>query len=66
MEGIQPEKRTLWTRFKSFLKQCRRVLRVTKKPNKEEFKIIVKVSGIGILIIGVIGAIISIAWQLAS
>lgn len=66
MEGMQPEKRTPWTRFKSFLKQCRRVLRITKKPNKEEFKIIVKVSGIGIVIIGIIGALIHIAWQLAT
>jgi protein translocase SEC61 complex gamma subunit len=32
----------------------------------EEFKIIVKVSGIGILIIGVIGFVIQIAWQMMS
>ncbi|MBI5871785.1 protein translocase SEC61 complex subunit gamma [archaeon] len=50
-----------WTKFKSFIKECKRVLFVTKKPNKEEFKGIVKVTGIGILIIGLIGALIAIA-----
>lgn len=57
------EKRTIISRLKSFLIECRRVFRVTKKPSKEEFKIIVKVSGIGILIIGLIGFIIQMIWQ---
>ncbi len=43
---------------KSFIKECIRVLKVTKKPDKEEFKTIVKVSGLGILIIGLVGFII--------
>ena len=41
--------------FKRFLTECGRVLRVTKKPNKEEFWTIVKVSAAGILLIGLIG-----------
>ncbi len=47
-----------WLRFKGFLSESMRVLRITKKPGKEEFKAIVKVSGIGILIIGLIGFVI--------
>lgn len=35
--------------------ECRRVLRVTKKPTMYEFKTIVKVSGLGMAIIGIIG-----------
>ncbi|MFP4403701.1 MAG: protein translocase SEC61 complex subunit gamma [Nanoarchaeota archaeon] len=35
-----------------------RVLRVTKKPDSYEFKTIVKVTGIGILIIGILGFLI--------
>jgi protein transport protein SEC61 subunit gamma and related proteins len=54
------------TRLKSFMYECIRVFKVTKKPGKEEFKIIVKVSGIGILIIGLIGFVIQITWQLFS
>ncbi len=50
------------TRLKSFIYECIRVFKVTKKPSKEEFKIIVKVSAIGILLIGFIGFAIHIGW----
>lgn len=43
---------------KSFIRECIRVLKVTKKPDAIEFKTIVKVSGLGILIIGLIGFIV--------
>ena len=42
-------------RFKSFLNESVRVLKVTRKPTKLEFKTIVKVSGLGMIIIGIIG-----------
>ncbi len=45
----------MWTRFKGFLGECVRVLKVTKKPTKVEFMTIVKVAGLGILIIGLLG-----------
>ena len=51
------------SRIKSFFKECIRVFKVTKKPSMDEFKIIVKVSGIGMLIIGIIGFFIQILWQ---
>ncbi|HLC49923.1 MAG: protein translocase SEC61 complex subunit gamma [Nanoarchaeota archaeon] len=38
--------------------ECIRVLKITKKPNAYEFKTIVKVSGLGILVIGLIGFLI--------
>ena len=47
-------KPSLTQRFNSFLVECRRVWQVTKKPTNEELKIIVKVTGIGILIIGLL------------
>lgn len=40
---------------KRFLNQCIRVLRITKKPDRQEFKMLVKVTGLGILVIGLIG-----------
>lgn len=55
---------TLYSRLKSFLFECKRVFRVTKKPTKEEFKGIVKISAIGIALIGLIGFLIQILWQL--
>ena len=54
------------TRLKSFIYECIRVFKITKKPGKEEFLIIVKVSGIGIAVIGMIGFAIQILWQLFS
>ena len=50
-----------WIKFKSFVKECIRVLKITKKPSKEEYKSLVKITGIGILIIGALGFIISIS-----
>ena len=49
-----------WEKIKSFYHECIRVLKVTKKPDKVEFKTVVKVSGAGILIIGLVGFIIHI------
>ena len=40
---------------KRFYIECLRVLKITKKPDKFEFKTIVKASGLGILVIGLIG-----------
>jgi len=48
-------------RLKTFVGECRRVLRVTKKPDRIEFKTIVKVSGLGMIIIGLIGFTLSMA-----
>lgn len=42
-------------KIKKFWGQCKRVLRVTKKPGKEEYTLIAKVSAVGILAIGFMG-----------
>ena len=43
-----------------FVGECKRVFKVTKKPSKTEYQVIVKASGIGILILGGLGFIIHI------
>lgn len=48
----------------NFIKQCQRVLKVSKKPDREEYINVAKVTGIGIILIGVIGFIISIIGQI--
>lgn len=53
-------------KFKSFISESRRVLRVTKKPTKEEYLTISKVSGIGILIIGLIGFVLHLINELTA
>jgi protein translocase SEC61 complex gamma subunit len=45
-------------RLQHFLKEYYRVLILTKKPNLVEFQTIVKVSGLGIAVIGVTGFLI--------
>lgn len=63
---FQQEKRSLWSKLRSFFIECRRVYKVTKKPSSDEFKVIVKVTAIGILIIGAIGFAISMVAQVIS
>ena len=49
------EPRTLKAKMKSFIIQCVRVLKITKKPDRDEYRMLVKVSGLGITVIGMIG-----------
>jgi len=53
-----------WGKLKDFYVQCKRVMRITKKPTKEEFVTIVKVSGLGLLAIGLIGFVLHFINQL--
>ena len=53
-----------WGKFKSFIVECKRVFQVTKKPGKQEFIAIVKVTGLGILLIGAIGFLLQLLKQL--
>jgi protein transport protein SEC61 subunit gamma-like protein len=53
-----------WVKLRTFGKECRRVLQVTKKPSMEEFKAIVKITGLGMLVIGAIGFVITISGKL--
>ena len=58
-----PKSAEILSNLKLKLKEYARVLKITKKPNSEEYKAIVKASGIGIIIIGAIGFIIHMIVQ---
>jgi protein transport protein SEC61 subunit gamma and related proteins len=45
-------------KIRTILQEWWRVLRVTKKPSSFEFKTILKVSGLGMMIIGAVGFLI--------
>ena len=47
--------------LKSFYKQCNRVWKLLRRPGKEEFWTVSKVSAIGLVLIGVIGFVIGLA-----
>ena len=53
------EKISIVTRLKSFFSQSVRVWHLLKKPDREEFQTIAKVSAIGLGIIGALGFLIS-------
>ena len=53
-----------WVRLKAFINESARVLKVTRTPSKLEFQTIVKVSGLGMLIVGLVGFIITMLKQL--
>ena len=61
---MDEEKPSLIFKLKRFINECARVLKLTKKPTSIEFKTIVKVSGLGMIIIGMLGFIISMIRQL--
>ncbi len=60
----KPEGETKLGKLKKFFRECLRVVKVLKKPNKEEFLTTAKVSAIGLAIIGLIGFVLSLAQQL--
>ncbi|HLC90363.1 MAG TPA: protein translocase SEC61 complex subunit gamma [Candidatus Nanoarchaeia archaeon] len=58
-EEIQPQQ----SKFKRFIKESVRVMRIIKKPNKVEYVAALKVTGLGIAIIGALGFIIFLLRQ---
>jgi len=50
--------------IKKFISESYRVLRITKKPTSAEFQTIVKVSGLGIALIGLLGFLLQLIKQL--
>lgn len=47
-----------------FIKEVVRVIHITKKPNRTEYISLVKVTGLGIAIIGLIGFVLHLLKQL--
>jgi len=50
--------------FKEFFHECRRVLRVARKPDRSEYMTVSKVTGLGILLIGFVGFVIMVVAHL--
>ena len=50
--------------IKSFFGKCVRVWHTLKKPTKEEFEKVAKISAIGILILGLLGFIIALIMKI--
>ena len=50
--------------LRKFLYECRRVLKVARKPDKDEYWTVAKVTGLGVLVIGAIGFVIMLVSEL--
>ena len=62
---ISEQFKTGTSRLRSFWIECKRVLKITKKPSRFEFKTIVSISALGLAIIGIIGFVIHIIRETA-
>jgi protein transport protein SEC61 subunit gamma-like protein len=51
---------TIMPPFSGFISESIRVLKLARKPRKDEYMLIAKVTGAGMLLIGAIGAIITL------
>lgn len=51
-------------RIKGFVAQARRVLLVSSKPDKQDYKQSTKITGLGMVIIGILGFVIFLIVQL--
>ncbi|MAG60168.1 protein translocase SEC61 complex subunit gamma [archaeon] len=58
MEASDSNSNSFLAKAKRFWKQTVRVLRITKKPGKEEYLTVVKVTGLGMAVIGLVGFLI--------
>jgi protein transport protein SEC61 subunit gamma-like protein len=44
--------------MRRFLSNCKRVLRIARKPDKSEYLQVAKITGLGVLLVGFIGFLI--------
>lgn len=51
-------------KLKSFMAQCVRVWRILKKPTGDEFKMVSKISALGILVLGLLGFLIMLVMRI--
>ena len=51
-------------RFDKFIKDSKRVLKVSRKPDRDEYFEFAKITALGILVIGAVGFVIVIIGQL--
>jgi protein transport protein SEC61 subunit gamma and related proteins len=54
------------SKFSEFLKASKRILLISKKPSSKEYWIMVKIVGIGIVVIGVLGYLIRLIMNIIS
>lgn len=59
--GFAKEKKS---ELKSFVSKCKRVWIVLKKPSKNEYQTVAKISALGILAVGAVGFLVAMLMKL--
>jgi len=49
--------------LKQFYSSCVRVFKITRKPDRKEFTDLVKITGLGLIVIGLMGFLVTVAFQ---
>lgn len=63
-DSLESKVSKLRNKVKSSIREYQRVLKISEKPDREEFETSAKITGLGILLIGVIGFLFYLAAQL--
>lgn len=50
--------------FKDLITRCIRIIHISRKPTPEEFNQVAKITGLGIVVIGIIGLVISAVFSI--
>lgn len=64
VKAEKPKKESIFARLKNKITQYKRVIDVSRKPDREEFTSSAKVAAIGILLMGFVGFIIYMVYFL--
>jgi len=63
LKEIKESVKSIVASLKTFILECKRVFTLTQKPSNQEFKMIVKVTGLGMIAIGLIGLVVYLLQQ---
>jgi protein transport protein SEC61 subunit gamma-like protein len=63
LKKIKEAVKSIVASLKTFILECKRVFTLTQKPSNQEFKMIVKVTGLGMIAIGLIGLVVYLLQQ---
>ncbi|MBD3341954.1 MAG: protein translocase SEC61 complex subunit gamma [Candidatus Lokiarchaeota archaeon] len=61
----EKKKPGLYQRFKTFLKNAKRVLKIANKPGRKEYLLVFKICGIGLVVLGVLSYVIQLIFSVA-
>jgi len=62
----QPKKESIFQRFRQFLKDAKRILKIANKPSRKEYFMVFKIVLIGMFILGLLSYVIQLIASVVS